>query len=174
FCRRLYLKNPKYEPDISNRAKKLYTIFKTPRKIGSPFDDEPSNKVLTAVFATETTYKDRVALLALGLKKSIDEGYRQDVSHKTMVTSLQIPLERLRRLYSNLSQVKWRLKVYHDQQEKLYFITNEKAPEGHLNMGYEVLMTKVLTRLEDDIYLRGGNPPHEIFRMSTMFFSLFL
>ena len=174
FCRRLYLKNPKYEPDISNRAKKLYTIFKTPRKIGSPFDDEPSNKILTAAFAAETTYKDRVALLALGLKKSIDEGYRQDVSHKTMVTSLQIPLERLRRLYSNLSQVKWRLKVYHDQQEKLYFITNEKAPEGHLNMGYEVLMTKVLTRLEDDIYLRGGNPPHEIFRMSTMFFSLFL
>ncbi len=175
FCRRLYLKNPKYEPDQSQRERKLFTIFRTRENLGTPYDDLPSNLILTAVFAEDTQYQDRIALLGLGLRKSIDEGYDQHTPYtNTMITSLQIPLERLRRLYSNLSQVNWRLKIYHDRQKKLYFLTNEKAPEGYLNMGYEVLMTKVLTRIEDDIYLRGGNPPNVIFRMSTMFFSLFM
>ena len=175
FCRRLYLKNPKYEPDQNQRNRKLSTIFRTRENLGTPYDHLPSNLILTAVFAEDTQYQDRVALLGLGLRKSIDEGYDQHTPYtNTMITSLQIPLERLRRLYSNLSQVNWRLKVYHDRQEKLYFLTNEKAPEGYLNMGYEVLMTKVLTRIEDDIYMRGGNPPNVIFKMSTMFFSLFM
>ncbi|MCK5680245.1 hypothetical protein KAI46_05470 [bacterium] len=178
FCRRLYLKNPKYEPNRVKQAEKLKTIFHDQNNLGSllnsPYDKLASHEILAAAFAKDTLVKDRIALLALGLKKSIGEGYRQDVLDNTMVTSLQVPLERLKKLYSNLSQVNWRLKIYHDQQEKLYFLTNEKSPEGHLNMGYEVLMTKVLTRIEDDIYMRGGNPPHEIFRMSTMFFSLFL
>ena len=175
FCRRLYLKNPKYEPDQSQRDRKLYTIFKTRENLGSKYDDLPSHQILTAVFAEDTQYKDRIALLGLGLRKSIDEGYDQHTPYtNTMITSLQIPLERLRRLYSNLSQVNWRIKIYHDHQDKLYFLTNEKTPEGYLNMGYEVLMTKVLTRIEDDIYMRGGNPPNVIFRMSTMFFSLFM
>lgn len=175
FCRRLYLKNPKYEPDLKQRKRKLYTIFITRENLGTPYDNLPSNLILTAVFAEDTQYRDRIALLGLGLRKSIDEGYNQHTPYtNTMITSLQIPLERLRRLYSNLSQVNWRLKVYHDRQGKLYFLTNEKATEGYLNMGYEVLMTKVLTRIEDDIYLRGGNPPNVIFRMSTMFFSLFM
>ncbi len=116
-----------------------------------------------------------LALLALGLRKSIDEGYGQSgTDNNTMITSLQIPLDRLKRLYSNISQVNWRLKIYHDHNQELYFRTNEMAPEGHLNMGYEVLMTKILTRIEDDIYMRGGNPPNVIFRMSTIFFTLFL
>ena len=175
FCRRLYLKNPKYEPDCNRRAKKLSLIFELRKGIGSSYDKLPSDKILTAVFAKDTQYKDRIALLALGLRKSIDEGYDQHTPYtNSMITSLQIPLERLKKLYSNLSQVNWRLKVYHDHREKLYFLTNEKSPEGYLNMGYEVLMTKVLTRIEDDIYMRGGNPPNVIFKMSTMFFSLFL
>ena len=175
FCRRLYLKNPKYEPDRSRQNKKLELVFQYREGIGSPYDDLPSNRILTAVFAQDTCYNDRIALLALGLRKSIDEGYDQHTPYtNTMITSLQIPLERLKRLYSNLSQVNWRLKIYHDRQEKLYFLTNEQAPEGYLNMGYEVLMTKVLTRIEDDIYMRGGNPPNVIFKISTMFFSLFM
>ncbi len=175
FCRRLYLKNPKYEPDLKQRERKLSTIFKTREKLGTPYDDLPSNLILTAVFAEDTQCHDRIALLGLGLRKSIDEGYDQHTPYtNTMITSLQIPLERLSRLYSNLSQVNWRLKVYRDRRGELYFLTNEKDPEGHLNMGYEVLMTKVLTRIEDDIYMRGGNPPNVIFRMSTMFFSLFM
>ncbi len=175
FCRRLYLKNPKYEPDRNRQSKKLELVFQYREGIGSPYDELRSNEILTAAFAQDTGYKDRIALLALGLRKSIDEGYAQHTPYtNTMVTSLQIPLERLKRLYSNLSQVGWRLKTYHDRQGKLYFITNEQAPEGYINMGYEVLMTKVLTRIEDDIYMRGGNPPNVIFKMSTIFLSLFM
>lgn len=175
FCRRLYLKNPKYETNPFRQAEKLRIIFLEERDLGSPYDHLPSNEILTAVFAADTLYHDRVALLALGLRKSIDEGYDQHGPFtNNMITSLQIPLERLKRLYSNLSQVNWRLKVYRDSSGELYFLSNEKGCNGYLNMGYEVLMTKVLTRIEDDIYMRGGNPPNVVFKMSTMFFSLFL
>ena len=175
FCRRLYLKNPRYEPDLKKRAQKLDLIFKKRKSLGTPYDNQASHDILTAAFSTDPKADDRIALLALGLRKSIDEGYGQDgPDEDTMITSLQISLDRLKRLYSNISQVNWRLKVYCDADQKLYFLTNEIAPEGHLNMGYEVLMTKILTRIEDDIYMRGGNPPNVIFRMSTMFFSLFL
>ncbi len=175
FCRRLYLKNPKYEPDTKRRVDKLNTVFKNQKNLGTPYDNQASHKILTAAFAVHPEYDDRIALLALGLRKSIDEGYGQKgPKDDAMLTSLQIPLDRLKRLYSNISQVNWRLKVYRDRNHKLYFLTNEIAPEGHLNMGYEVLMTKILTRIEDDIYMRGGNPPNVIFKMSTMFFTLFL
>ena len=175
FCRRLYLKNPKYEPNAEKQAQKLDIIFKKRKNLGSPYDNQASHEVLTAAFSADSEYDDRIALLALGLCKSIDEGYEQSgPDDDTMITSLQISLDRLKKLYSNISHVNWRLKVYRDTDQKLYFLTNEIAPEGHLNMGYEVLMTKILTRIEDDIYLRGGNPPNVIFRMSTMFFSLFI
>ena len=175
FCRRLYLKNPKYEPDMGKRVDKLDAIFKKQKNLGTPYDIMASHEVLAAVFSEDPDYSDRVALLALGLRKSIDEGYGQSgTDNNTMITSLQIPLDRLKRLYSNISQVNWRLKVYRDHNQEHYFLTNEMAPEGHLNMGYEVLMTKVLTRIQDDIYMRGGNPPNVIFRMSTMFLTLFL
>ncbi|MEA3332841.1 MAG: hypothetical protein U9Q58_04520 [Pseudomonadota bacterium] len=175
FCRRLYLKNPKYEPDTKKRADKLKSLFKEQKNLGTPYDNKTSDKILTATFSANPKYDDRIALLALGLRKSIDEGYGQKGPEEdAMLTSLQIPLERLKRLYSNISQVNWRLKVYRNSHHKLYFKTNEIAPEGHINMGYEVLMTKILTRIEDDIYMRGGNPPNIIFKMSTMFFTLFL
>ncbi|MCD6532467.1 MAG: hypothetical protein J7L25_00090 [Deltaproteobacteria bacterium] len=175
FCRRLYLKNPKYETDLKKREQKLHNIFKKRTLPDTPYDKLPSNEVLTAVFSADPGYHDRVALLGLGLRKSIDEGYKQEgPDNDKMVTSLQVPLELLKRLYSNISQVKWRLKIHRDNQQKLYLLTNAKAPDGHLNMGYEVLLTKILTRIEDDIYMRGGNPPNVIFKMSTMFFTLFL
>jgi hypothetical protein len=176
FCRRLYRKNPKYEPDPEKRRYKLEQVFVERTPPGTPYDDQPSHEILTAAFAADPGSSDRVLLLALGLRKSIDEGYgRQGPNDDTaLLTSLQVSLERLRRLYSNLSQVNWRLKVYHDTGGKLLFLTNASGPDGRLNMGYEVLMTEVLTRIADDIYIRGGNPPHVIFRMSTMFLSLFI
>ena len=175
FCRRLYLKNPKYETDIKKREQKLDSIFRQRNLPDTDYDKLPSHEVLTAAFAADPGYHDRVALLGLGLRKSIDEGYQQKgPDDDKMVTTLQVSLELRKRLYSNIEQVKWRLKVYRDDHDKLYFLTNAKAPDGYLNMGYEVLLTKVLTRIEDDIYMRGGNPPNIIFKMSTMFFTLFL
>jgi len=174
FCRRLYRRNPRYEPDLENRKRKLRIIFVDRGRLGTPYDESLSNEILTAAFAPQPGYADRIALLALGLRKSIDEGYGRQGPNDTaaLMTSLQIPLDRLQRLYSNLKQVSWRFKVYRDEHGELLFRTNGYCPDGHLNMGYEVLMTKVLTRVEDDIYLRGGNPPHVVFRMSTMFLSL--
>ncbi len=175
FCRRLYLKNPKYEKDLKKRKIKLDHIFKKRSLPGCLYNELLSHEVLTATFTTEPDYHDRVALLGLGLRKSIDEGYGQEgPDDNSMVTSLQVSLERLKRLYNNISQVKWRLKKYRNNQQELYFLTNSSAPDGYLNMGYEVLLTKILTRIEDDIYMRGGNPPNVIFNMSTIFFTLFL
>ncbi len=176
FCRRLYRKNPKYEPDPEKRRLKLEKVFIERVPPGTPYDEQPSHEILTAAFAPDPGFSDRVLLLALGLRKSIDEGYgRQGPNDDTtLVTSLQVSLERLERLYSNLRQVNWRLKVYRDRQGRLLFLTNACGPGGRLNMGYEVLMTEVLTRVADDIYIRGGNPPHVIFRMTTMFLSLFI
>jgi hypothetical protein len=174
FCSRLYRRNPRYEPDPESRKHKLRIVFVDRGQLGTPFDDRPSDVILTAAFAPQPEYADRVALLALGLRKSIDEGYGRRGPNDTaaLMSSLQIPLDRLQRLYSNLKQVNWRLKVYRDEHDELLFRTNGCCPDGHLNMGYEVLMTKILTRVEDDIYLRGGNPPNVVFRMSTMFLSL--
>jgi len=176
FCSRLYRKNPKYEPDVAARQAKLRAVFLDRTDPGTPYDRKPSHEILTAAFAPDPGYPDRVLLLALGLRKSIDEGYGREgpQDDSTLVTTLQMSPERLERLYSNLKQVNWRLKVYRDDHGRLLFLTNACAPDGHLNMGYEVLMTRVLTRIEDDIYLRGGTPPNAVFRMSTMFLSLFM
>ncbi|HDS16710.1 MAG TPA: hypothetical protein ENN66_08935 [Proteobacteria bacterium] len=174
LCQRLYLKNPKYEPDPKKREARLNAVFYGDGTLAEPWNRRASHEILTAVFDPATTYPDRVALLALGLRRSIDEGYNQTGPDQTMFTSLELSLERLKRLHSNLNQVNWRLKSSRNSEQNLYFLTNEADPAGHLNMGYEVLMTRVLTRIEDDIFMRGGNPPNLVFRISTMFLSLFL
>jgi hypothetical protein len=114
-----------------------------------------------------------VYLLGLGLVKSIREAYGLD--ERTMLLSaMQIDLGRLERLYHNLSQVNWRLKTYKDKDGRLLFLTNAAGDDGYVNMGYEVLMTEILTRIQDDIYLRGGLSEKYFFNMSTMFMSIIL
>ena len=88
------------------------------------------------------------------------------------VSGLQIPVDRLNRLYTNISQVNWRLKVYRDEDGSLLFLTNEAGEDGYINMGYEVIMTEVLTRIKDDIYLRGGSPPKFAFNMASFFMAI--
>jgi hypothetical protein len=41
-------------------------------------------------------------------------------------------------------------------------------------MGYEVIMTRILTRIEDDIIMRGGLPGQYMFKMSTVFVGILL
>ncbi len=172
MIRRLYAKNPKYQPSRVMRHKRIEQIFHG-RPLLDKYAGMPSNEVLSAAFAPDTSEPDRVFLLGLGMMKSIREAY--GVEHKQiMITALQVPLERLQRLYRNLNQVNWRLKTYKDKQGRLLFLTNEKGADGYLNMGYEVIMTAILTRVQDDIYLRGGLPGKYIFDMSTMFVSIIL
>ncbi len=172
MIRRLYAKNPKYQPSRVMRHKRIAQIFHG-RPLLDKYAGMPSNEVLSAAFAPDTSEPDRVFLLGLGMMKSIREAY--GVDHKQiMITALQVPLERLQRLYRNLNQVNWRLKTYKDKQGRLLFLTNEKGADGYLNMGYEVIMTAILTRVQDDIYLRGGLPGKYIFDMSTMFVSIIL
>ncbi len=169
---RLYAKNPKYQPSRLMRHKRIEQIFHG-RQMLDRYAAMPSNEVLSAAFAPDTREPDRVFLLGLGMMKSIREAY--GVGHKQiMITALQVPVERLQRLYRNLSQVNWRLKTYKDERGRLLFLTNEKGADGYLNMGYEVIMTAILTRVKDDIYLRGGLPGKYIFDMSTMFVSIIL
>ena len=73
-------------------------------------------------------------------------------------------------LHLNVSQVNWRLKTYRDEGGGLLFLTNGAGEDGSLNMGYEVLMTQVLTRITDDIYLRGGLAGKYVFSMSSTIF----
>ena len=87
---------------------------------------------------------------------------------------LQILLERLERLHYNISQVNWRLKTYKDEKGHLIFLTNAADEKGYINMGYEVIMTEILTRIKDDIYLRGGLPGKYVFNMSALFLSILL
>ncbi len=172
MIRRLYAKNPKYQPSRVMRHKRIEQIFHG-RPLLDKYAGMPSNEVLSAAFAPDTNEPDRVFLLGLGMMKSIREAY--GVQRKQiMITALQVPLERLQRLYRNLNQVNWRLKTYKDKQGRLLFLTNEKGADGYLNMGYEVIMTAILTRVQDDIYLRGGLPGKYIFDMSTMFVSIIL
>ena len=69
FCRRLYLKNPKYERDIKERGRKLRNIFKGRALPETTYDKLPSHEILTAAFSAAPSYHDRVALLGLGLRK---------------------------------------------------------------------------------------------------------
>ncbi len=167
FITRLYARNPKYEKDPAARARKLRHIFHTGPSPAPEYDRLLSHQLLTAAFAPETT-GDRVYLLGLGLEKSIKEAYQLD-NGSLLWTGLQVSLARLQALYLNISQVNWRLKTYRDGDGNLLFLTNGAAPDGTLNMGYEVIMTRVLTRIEDDIYLRGGLPAKCLFNMSTLF-----
>jgi len=170
FTRRLYLKNPKYEKDPEVRDKKIQAIFHGGEKPVTEFNDKPSHEVLAASFEPNPTYPDRVFLLGLGLKKSVREAY--SIEENVFVTSLQISHGRLENLYVNISQVNWRLKVYRDEDGKLLFLTNEAGEDGYINMGYEVIMTEILTRIKDDIYLRGGAPPKFAFNMASFFLTI--
>lgn len=171
FTTRLYAKNPKYEKDAAVRKRKMRAIFNNGPAVESVNSNKPSHEVLAAAFGPEGDEADRVYLLALGLWKSVKEAYnvRDD---EMFVSGLQLSLERLQRLHRNISQVNWRLRTYKDEKGRLLFLTNAVAENGYLNMGYEVLMTQILTRIEDDIYMRGGLTEKYIFRMSTLFVSI--
>jgi hypothetical protein len=173
FTTRLYAKNPKYEKDPLERQRKLRFIFHGDLPVEFKYAYLPSHEVLTAAFAANPDYPDRVYLLGLGLAKSIREAYE---GHEDSVffSGLQIPLDRLERLHHNLSQVNWRLKTYKDARGELLFRTNEKGQDGTLNMGYEVMMTEMLTRIKDDITLRGGLPGKYLFNMSTLFLGILI
>jgi len=170
---RLYAKNPKYEKDPLERQRKLRFLFHKDLPVEFVYAYKPSHEVLAAAFAAEPGYPDRVYLLSLGLIKSIREAYEGN-EDETFFSGLQIPLDRLQRLHHNLSQVNWRLKTYKDARGELLFRTNEVGPDGTINMGYEVLMTETLTRIKDDIILRGGLPGKYLFNMSTLFLGIML
>jgi len=173
FTVRLYAKNPKYEKDPAQQQRKIDSIF-GPLSTGEQvYAYKPSHEILTAAFQGEIAEPDRVYLLSLGLWKSIQEAY--DIRDGDLFLSgLQVSLERLQRLHHNVSQVNWRLKTYKDKGGKLLFITNEAGKDGYINMGYEVIMTRILTRIEDDIIMRGGLPEQYLFRMSTMFVGILI
>ena len=172
FTRRLYLKNPKYEKDLDVRKVKIRSIFQGTGLPYTEVNDAPSHQLLEAAFAPDPPYEDRVFLLGLGLAKSIKETY--NIENRVFISSMGISLEKLENLYHNISHVNWRLKVYRDEQNDLLLITNEVGEDGYINMGYEIIMTEIMTRIKDDIFLRGGTPPKLLFNMSTLFFSIVL
>ena len=173
FTARLYAKNPKYEKDQARQRQKIEAIF-GPLAIGEQvYAYKPSHEVLTAAFQGEVSDPDRVYLLNLGLWKSIQEAYNIK-DDDIFLSGLQVSLERLQRLHHNVSQVNWRLKTYKDKNGKLLFITNEAGEGGYINMGYEVIMTQILTRIEDDIIMRGGLPQQYMFKMSTLFIGILI
>ena len=183
FCRRLYLKNPKYEPNIEKRSRKLTAIFHPPIDTESkkqqpdsplPYNNLLSHQLLEAAFANKPPQSDRVYLLALGMKKSIIEGYDGHNKNQTMFSGMQLSPKKLQILHANVQQLNWRLKTYRDPYAKPRFQTNALGEDSTINMGYEVIMTRILTRIADDIYLRNGQTPNFIFNMSTMFLPLFL
>ena len=172
FTRRLYAKNPCYEQDPERRQKKIEQVFHG----GPPCDDRylatPSHEMLTLSFSPD--FKgDRVYILALGLARSIGEVYGKTEEY-SFLTGLQLPVEHLKKLHYNISHVNWRLKTSRDQRGNLLLSANEAGEVGYINMGYEVIMTGILTRIEDDIYLRGDLPDKYGFTASAIFVSLLL
>ncbi|MBN2232457.1 MAG: hypothetical protein JW781_06520 [Deltaproteobacteria bacterium] len=175
FGRRLYAKNPCYEPDLERRRRKLTALsVNGPPPDGCP-GDLPSHEMLTLAFAPgpEPGNNDRVWLLCRGLQRSINEAYGTD-DDGPLVSSLEVPPGRLERLHHNLGQVNWRLKTYRDDDGRLFLRTNEAGGEGYINMGYEVIVTRMQTRITDDIFLRGGSPPKLLFDVSTVFLAILL
>ena len=168
FTSRLYARNPKYEKDPAARQRKIAFIFQRGPSVFKAVADKLSHEILTMAFAADTEEKDRVFLLCLGLWKSIREAYGVK-DDGFFVSGLQLDLARLQRLHHNISQVNWRLKTYKDDKGKLLLLTNAAGTNGYLNMGYEVIITKILTRIEDDIFMRGGLPEKYVFKMSTLF-----
>ncbi len=172
FTRRLYLKNPKYENYPEMREKKIRGVFHGGKLPNTKFNHYPSNEILDAAFGSDTVYEDRVFLLALGLAKSIQEAY--ETGGGVHLSSIEIPLEKLKNLYHNMNQVDWRLKTYRRKQGKLLFLTNAPGKNNYINMGFEVIMTKILTRIEDDIFLCSGAPPKLAFTVSTLFLPILI
>jgi len=173
FITRLYARNPKYEKDPLKRQQKIDAIFRSGFFARHLIKGKPSAELLSAAFSPASEGEDRVYLLGQGLAKSIKEAYGLG-EIDVFWTGLQVPLERLQRLHFNLSQVNWRLKTYKDQAGNLLFLTNGMGENGYINMGYEVLMTRMLTRIEDDISMRGGLTNKYMFRMSTIFLTIAL
>jgi len=171
FTDRLYAKNPKYEKDPVLRYRKLNAVFNKGPVAEYEYAYKFSHQVLTAAFQKDVSETDRVYLLGLGLWKSIKEAYNVR-DEGVFLSGLQISLEQLQRLHHNISQVNWRLKTCRDNKGDLLFLTNEAGADGYINMGYEVIMTRILTRIEDDIVMRGGLPEKYVFRMSTLFASI--
>ncbi len=170
LTRRLYAKNPRYAPDLKRRSAKFDSIFGKGPSVYPRIQALPSHELLRQAFTLEPVIQDRVFLLGLGIKKGIDEAY--DTGGSLFLTGCQIDPGRLERLYSNLSQVNWRMKTYRDSSGRLLFITNQEGENGYINMGFEVIMTQMLTRIEDDIYLRGGLEKNLAFRLSAIFISI--
>ncbi len=172
FAQRLYAKNPLYEPDLQTRKEKIKAILgqKSGFSLGTKLSLALSHELLAQAFSQSPPLKDRVLLLSLGLKKGIDEAY--STSGGPFLTGCQIDISRLQRLYQNLLQLSWRLKTYKDSRGRLLFITNEATENGYINMGFEVILTRMLTRIQDDIYLRGGLEGNLTFRLGTIFLSI--
>jgi len=189
FCRRLYLKNPIYEPDIAARERKLASIFhpqppsstgnNAPAKAQTTFTAMPgyaklpSHQLLEAAFSPNPIDQDRILLLAVGMSKSITEGY-DGYDKRTLFSGIQLSTQKLKNLYANLQQLSWRLKTYRCPDNNLIFLTNSVDNSGYINMGYEVILTRLLTRTADDIFMRNGQTPNFIFNMSTLFLPLLL
>lgn len=173
FTTRLYARNPKYEPDVNIRQVKLDCLLGAGLCADFSGNDYlPSDKLLTLAFDAEIA-GDRVYLLGLGMMKSIQEAYALE-KKDIFLSALQVSLEPIERLHFNLSQVNWRLKTYRDKNDDLLFLTNGLGDNGYLNMGYEVIMTRILTRIEDDIYMLGGLPQQYMFKVSTFFLSIMI
>lgn len=170
LTRRLYAKNPCYEPDPKRRSAKFDSIFRKAPVLYLKIQALPSHELLRQAFLPQPVIPDRVFLLGLGIKKGIDEAY--DTGGNLFLTGCQIELDRLQRLYSNIAQVNWRMKTYRDGSGKLLFITNQAGENGYINMGFEVIMAQMLTRIEDDIYLRGGLEKNLAFRLAAIFISI--
>jgi len=172
FTVRLYAKNPAYEPNLELREMKIKQIFHR----GLPYEDRylslPSHELLTLAFAGNF-HDDRVFVLCLGLVKSVWETYGE-VEKKSFFSGLQLPLDRLKKLHRNISHANWRLKSSRYPNGAPFFRANEASEDGYINMGYEVIMTEILTRIADDIHLRGGLPEKYGFSASTLFVSLLL
>lgn len=173
FTKRLYAKNPRYESNLEIRQQKIRQIFHGGPPVEYQFAGRFSHEVLTAAFQEDIPYPDRVYLLSLGLWKSIAEAYNVK-GDELFVSGLQLPLTQLQRLHHNISQVNWRMKTQRDAAGKLFFLSNECGEDGYQNMGYEVIITEILTRIEDDIFLRGGLPEKYLFNMSTFFMSIII
>ncbi len=168
---RLYLKNPCYEPCREVRRQKIGAIFRAGEVPEcQDYFHLPSHEILTMTFSPDCPCADRVFMLGLGLAKSIREAY--DIENTMFITGVQIPAERLERLYHNLQQVNWRLKTYRDENGELLFCTNEAGENGYINMEYEKIFTRLLTRTSDDIYLRDGLMNNFLFRSTTVFLSI--
>ncbi len=185
MMQRLYRKNPCYEPDQRSRMEKMDFLFNPGysarqarwyqnlsaiEDMGCPVLTLPSHRLLDMAFSPEPCYHDRIFLLIMGLKKSLDEAY--SVTDGVFVTGCQIPVEQLQRLYHNFQVAKWRLKSRRFPDGTPVFYANEAGRGGYINMGYEVIFTTILTRIADDIYLRSGLEGHFAIRLGASFMAI--